>query len=342
MKNPTHCILQAIKWTCSLAVILLAVSWSETALAQPVFFDTGFTSNRPPAPGPYDIYQTNALNEAGSTSGINYSTDNNPAPGVTFVTPTSGTVYAVTNVLIGTSGNISGDYGNTGGGNGTPLNNNQSYVLSFYQIAGTTTPNGISSNATLITSITSSNGLVRTAGDWMSFSNFAVFLKPGTTNAFSLGRLGSTSGNGAGLTHFNGEGWMHLPLVTNNIGAGPATHYFGTGANFYNGMTCVITNTSTVNYGVGSTINQGVPHTNASTVFDVGINTGFLPAIFLAQPFSYQVVNPGAVNATLVATGVGSSNSPYGIGGRSNWAVVPSVGAPMASATAFRAWIPSS
>ena len=91
---------------------------------------------------------------------------------------------------------ISGDYGNTGGGNGTPLNDNQSYVLSFYQIAGTTTANGISSNATLITSIISSNGLVRTPGDWMSFSNFAVFLTPGTTNAFSLGRLGSTSYNG--------------------------------------------------------------------------------------------------------------------------------------------------
>jgi hypothetical protein len=42
---------------------------------------------------------------------------------------------------------------------------------------------------------------------------------------------------------------------------------------------------------------------------------GFCLRIFLAQPFSYQVVNPGVVNATLVATGVGSSNAAYGIGG---------------------------
>ena len=50
-------------------------------------------------------------------------------------------------------------------------------------------------------------------------------------------------------------------------------------------------------------------------MFDVGISTGFLPAVFLAQPQSYQVVNSGSVTATLAATGAGSSNSANGIGG---------------------------
>ena len=88
-------------------MILLAASLSQTALAQPVFFDTGYTSNSPPTPGSNDIYQTNALNETYSTSGINYSTDTQTsAPGVTFVTPCRyGTLVAVTNVMIGTSGN---------------------------------------------------------------------------------------------------------------------------------------------------------------------------------------------------------------------------------------------
>jgi WD40 repeat protein len=323
MKNSTHRMLQAVKWSCLLGVILLAVSLSQTAYAQvPVFFDTGFNSNHPPTPGPNDIYQTNALFEVYSSSGMTYSTDQSPPPGVTFVTPPSGTLYAVTNVMIGTSG-LASDYGTSGAGNGTPTNDNQSYVLSFYQIAGTSAANGISTSATLIASVVSSNGLVRTPGDWMSFSNFAVFLAPGTTNAFALSRLSYNTGNnnGSGLTRFEGEGWMHLMVVTNNIGGTGATHYFGTGAggsgtnNFYNGMTCMITNTSAISYGVGSTINNNVPRTNASTVFDVGISTSFLPAVFLAQPQSYQIANSCVATATLVATGAGSSNSAYGIGG---------------------------
>ena len=41
----------------------------------------------------------------------------------------------------------------------------------------------------------------------------------------------------------------------------------------------------------------------------------FCLAIFLAQPQSYQIANPGVATATFVATGVGSSNAAYGIGG---------------------------
>ena len=69
MKNSTNRILQVVKWTCSFAVILLAVSLCQTAFAQPVLIDTGYNSNNPPTPGPNDIYQTNTLNEVYSSGG---------------------------------------------------------------------------------------------------------------------------------------------------------------------------------------------------------------------------------------------------------------------------------
>jgi hypothetical protein len=212
--------------------------------------------------------------------------------------------------MIGTSG-LAADYGTSGAGTGNPTNDDQSYVLSFYQIQGVAS--GLSTTAVQITNIVSSNGLVKTMGDWMSFSNFAVFLTPGTTNAFALSRLAYKSG--PTTNYFNGEGFMHLMVVTNNIGSGPATHYFGSGAAAYNGMTVMITNGTAINYGGTSQINQSVYRTNASTVFDVGISTSFLPAVFLAQPQNYYEVLPGTSTATLIATAAGSSNTAYGING---------------------------
>lgn len=314
MKNSTNRILQVVKWTCSFAVILLAVSLCQTAFAQvPVFIDTGFNSNNPPTPGPNDVYQTNTLNQVYSSSGETYQTDQQPPAGVTFMAPGtigSATLVAVTNVMIGTSG-LAADYGTSGAGTGNPTNDDQSYVLSFYQIQGVAS--GLSTTAVQITNIVSSNGLVKTMGDWMSFSNFAVFLTPGTTNAFALSRLAYKSG--PTTNYFNGEGFMHLMVVTNNIGSGPATHYFGSGAAAYNGMTVMITNGTAINYGGTSQINQSVYRTNASTVFDVGISTSFLPAVFLAQPQNYYEVLPGTSTATLIATAAGSSNTAYGING---------------------------
>ena len=280
MKNSTNRILQVVKWTCSFAVLLLAVSLCPTAFAQPVFIDTGFNSNNPPTPGPNDLYQTNALNTVTSTTGISYRTDSQAGAGVTFVTLTAGpgASYTVTNVMIKTSA-LASDYGTSGGGSGTPTNMNQAYVLSFYQIAGTNGANGISTNTTLIASVISSNGLVTTPGDWMSFSNFAVFLNPGTTNAFTLHRLPWENGGGAyisssgGETNLEGKGWMNLLVVTNNIGGtchALFRHRLGQHGtnNFYNGLPIGITNTvsntiGTFN-GVGTNLTAAIPWTNAT------------------------------------------------------------------------------
>ena len=120
----------------------------------------------------------------------------------------------------------------------------------------------------------------------MSFSNFAVFLNPGTTNAFTLGRLPHT-----GYEHQRPDplGWGGLDAFDGGdqqYWSGPATHYFGTGANFYNGMTCVITNTSSVNYGVGTTL-AGASRTPTPARFSMSESA---PVFCLG--FSWPSLNP--------------------------------------------------
>ena len=250
--------------TFSLGLTVLAVSFLQTARGQATLTDISPAAS-PPRPGPNDIYQTNTLDELSQSGAFNYYTDATGRPGgTTFVTGSNPNGYLVTNVFVQC---VSTGYGNDGSGSGSPTAT-QAYQISFYQISGTADASGLGSNATLISQIITSPGTVTTVGDWLSFSNFLVLLSPNTTNAFTWGRLST------------GSGYMGIPLVTNNIGNGPAT----SPGPFAGGQPCLITpagGIGSVTYGVGITL-DGAPLTNFDTVFSLGIMTNFIPAAITA------------------------------------------------------------
>ena len=101
MKHAITRLLQLFKWTSPLALMLLALSLSQSALGQPVFLDVG-ASNAPPLPGPNDIYETNVLHEFYANGGINYFSDNTGQPGgTTFLTAAANPLgYVITNVYV--------------------------------------------------------------------------------------------------------------------------------------------------------------------------------------------------------------------------------------------------
>ncbi len=214
-------LLTVFKRTIPLALLALAAALSQTARGQATFTDI-FPAASPPKPGPNDIYQTNILDENAISRTFNYYTDNTAQPGgTTFVTGNNPTGYLVTNVFVQC---LATGFGNNGTVSGPPTAT-QAYQISFYQIAGTSDPSGLGSHATLISQIITAPGTVTTVGDWLSFSNILVLLSPHTTNAFTWGRLST------------GTGYMGMPLVTNNIGNGPATWP----GPFAGGLPCLIT-----------------------------------------------------------------------------------------------------
>ena len=280
--------LTLLRKTSPWVLIALAVLLSQTARGQATFTDV-FASASPPKPGPNDIYQTNVLDENSESGAFNYYTDATGKPGgTTFVTGSSPNGYLVTNVFVQCLSTGSGNNGTISG----PPTATQAYQISFYQISGTADASGLGSNATLISQVITSPGTVTTVGDWLSFSNFMVLLSPNTTNAFTWGRLSG------------GTGYMGIPLVTNNIGNGPAT----SPGPFAGGRPCLITpggGIGSVNYGVGTTLN-GVPLTNYDTVFSMGIMTNFIPATITAtNPFSSDELLAG-LTATLTSSGTGT------------------------------------
>jgi len=331
MKNSANLLLQPVKWISPLAAILVAVSLCPFARAQyptplnsilgptAVFRDVG-PSNQPPTPGPNDYYQTNTLNELQlvNKTGWNYGVNqcgagNGTGPGgETFVaaavapdTHGNGGI-AITNLYVqiaagATTGAVAGGATNSSRPLTTSLwlTNTQPLTLNFYQISGTADPSGLGSNATLISSIVTAPGRINALGDWLSFSNFEVFLQPGTTNAFTWS-----------ITS-NGYGYAPLPLVTNG---GETTSSPGP---FANGQPIVITNGSlTVNYGIAAGLVSNLYVSNFDTVFSIGVATNFIAPVITTNPASYNVVvGTTGRNATFTASGTGSSNALYGING---------------------------
>ena len=165
----------------------------------------------------------------------------------------------------------------------------QPYEINFYQISGASTPGGLGNNATLIATIVTAPGIVNTPGDWYSFSNLTVLLKPNTTNAFTWGRLAS------------GSGYMAMPLVSTSTGTWPGP--------FAGGVPCGILlagGNSSVNYAAGTVVN-GVEKTNYDTAFSIGMSTiGFVPAwITTTNPFPGDQLVAGGT-ATFAASGQGT------------------------------------
>jgi WD40 repeat protein len=334
MKNSANRLPQPVKWISPLAAILVAVSLCPSARAQnanpmnsilgptAVLRDVGL-SNQPPTPGPNDYYQTNTVNELQlvNKTGWNYGlnqcgsgngTVNGGPGGETFlaaaIVPDShgNGGIAITNLFVqiaagATTGAIAGGASNSSRPMTISLwpTNTQPFLLNFYQISGTTDPSGLGSNATLISSIVTAPGRINALGDWLSFSNFVVFLKPGTTNAFTWS-----------ITT-NGYGYAPFPLVTNG---GETTSSPGP---FANGLPIVISNGSlAVNYGISAGVVSNLYVSNFDTVFSIGVATNFIPPIITTNPPSYNVIaGIAGRNATFFAAGAGSSNALYGING---------------------------
>ncbi|HXR06344.1 MAG TPA: beta-galactosidase GalA, partial [Candidatus Acidoferrum sp.] len=281
-------LLTVFKRTGPWALMALAAAGSQTARGQATLTDVSPAAS-PPRPGPNDICQTNTLDENSQSGTFNYYTDATGRPGgTTFVTGSNPNGYLVTNAFVQC---LATGYGNDGSGSGSPTAT-QAYQISFFQVSGTTDASGLGSNATLISQIITSPGTVTTVGDWLSFSNFLVLLSPNTTNAFTWGRLSS------------GSGYMGIPLVTNNIGNGPATWP----GPFAGGQPCLITpggGIGAVTYGVGTTLG-GTPLTNFDTVFSLGIMTNFIPAAITAtNAFPSEELLAG-LTATITSSGTGT------------------------------------
>ena len=179
-----------IKLTCGTALLgTMAVAATNCAQAQS-FIDLGSSG---PTPGPNDISQ---LSTNGNTAwpnrpdGLNYYTDNNPAPGQTFTTGTDA-MYLVS-VAIRTAGL------NSGGGYGTPAST-PTYYLSIYSMSGST--------ATLLNTFSAPNPGF-TDGDWLQWNGLSVALAANQTYAYAFGSQPS------------GGGYAAMAVATDNTYAG--------------------------------------------------------------------------------------------------------------------------
>lgn len=299
MKNSSNPLLQLLKWTSPLAVALLVVSLSQTASAQ-MFGDTGPTAtftdvsayNVPPIPGPNDIFQTNyagAITAGGNGSWSYYDNNHNSTsatqtdPGETFyLAPIPGAAgYTVTNLFVEINNGGTGANFGEATWDGSVMTPNaqfstvQPYRVSFYQMNGTSDPSGLASNATLIASVITAPGRMTANGRWMSFSNFQVFLAPGTTNAVTWSRT------------TNGVGYAPYPLVPNSTKTSPGPFAGGNPICIFAGNLGNLGGLYTpggvynVNYGV--TVSNATYYpgylTNYDTVFSIGIATNFQPPI---------------------------------------------------------------
>jgi hypothetical protein len=126
-------------------------------------------------PMPYDISQ---LAGGGSGDGLNYYSDNDPAPGQTFTTGTNSLGYTLKSVTIG-----------TGGGTVNEATTPQNYRLYVYSVSNST--------ASVLATFTNA-GFAFTYGDWLTWSGLpSLTLNPNSTYAFAFRRLDT---GWAGLT----------------------------------------------------------------------------------------------------------------------------------------------
>jgi autotransporter-associated beta strand protein len=128
--------------------------------------------NIAPVPGINDISQPYTNGEATGGSGedgLNYFSDNSPAPGQTFTTGSNPNGYVVNGVYVRTAGLNSGSGGTTTA---------QPYTLRLYTVSGST--------ATLLSTYVTTNSLAFPDGDWVLYSGaFTNVLQPNTTYAYS-------------------------------------------------------------------------------------------------------------------------------------------------------------
>jgi fibronectin-binding autotransporter adhesin len=128
--------------------------------------------NAAPVPGTYDIPQlvTNGESTAGNgEDGLNYFSDNSPAPGQTFATGSNPNGYVINGVYVRTAGINSGSGGTTTA---------QPYTIRIYSVSGST--------ATLLSTYVSTNSLAFPDGDWVLYSGgFTNILQPNSTYAYS-------------------------------------------------------------------------------------------------------------------------------------------------------------
>jgi hypothetical protein len=118
-------------------------------------------------PTPDDISQ---LTSGGNGDGLNYYTDNDPAPGQVFTTGTNSLGYTLKSVIIG-----------TGGGTVTGATTPQNYRLYVYSV---------SNNIAAIIATFTNAGFSFTYGDWLTWSGFpALTLNPNSTYAYAFRRL---------------------------------------------------------------------------------------------------------------------------------------------------------
>ena len=155
-----------------------------------------------PTPGPYDISQLLTNGNIKFPSGLNYYTDNNPAPGQTFTTTSTST--NLVSVAIRTGGLDSG------GGYGTP-GTTPKYYLRIYSVSGST--------ATLITNYVAANPGF-TDGDWLKWNNLSLPLNPGATYAYSFG-IKPSGGGWCAMAVANGASYSsgQISLIPTNGGA---------------------------------------------------------------------------------------------------------------------------
>ena len=298
MKNSAYRLLQLLKTISPLALAVLAVSLSQSALAQPTFSDV-FPILSPPIPGPNDVSQTNTagrtVSNGGAINGYTDAINGGYYVGTTFFTGSNPAGYAVTNFFWECAGN--GSSGNNYGGDIAWV---QPYVINFYQIGGgnLVAGTGLSADATLIATITTSPGELAITNDWMSYSNFAVFLAPNTTNAITFGRVAG------GNTAYDG---IPLHQVAAPIPGIAECRIAPAGG------------ASSVQYDPATVIANGAGRSNWDLIFSIGMQA--VPAaasapVMITNPVGYHMVSfPSTFAAVLSASAAGSSNSPFGIGG---------------------------
>jgi len=120
-----------------------------------------------PSPGTNDIYQFSTNGNTAYTNkpdGINYYTDNNPAPGQTFTTSTN--AMNLVSVAIRTAGL---DHDNTGS-YGNPATT-PTYYLNIFSMSGST--------ATVLATFSAANPGF-TDGDWLQWGGLSVSLATNT------------------------------------------------------------------------------------------------------------------------------------------------------------------
>jgi len=228
-----------------------------------------------PDVGSDDISQLNT--GSGSPDGLNYYFDNSTPPGQIFTTGSNANGYQLTSLSILTAGN-SGSLPTAG----------QAYYLRIYSISGT--------NATLLTTYTSTNTFIFLDTDWLQWTDLHTILSPNAQYAYSFARASSgweNMANVSGNPYADGEVAL-IPVNGGGITVG-SSHDFD--ATFIAGLTPI---TSLV---IGS------PTFSPSVSVTVGATATV--SVVAAGPgtLTYQWQTDGGNGGSLTNIGSATSNS---------------------------------